>query len=111
MTRFELPHESFHWRMAVSTLFMGLLAAIILAQGLNGTSYKPGPDFAMLLGGASLLGAVLYAAYASGFWNHVRYLPQPQKALVWTAAIGGFVLLGIFWIVLVIAWNAVFDRD
>lgn len=98
------PHEGWHWRMALASLFMGLLGFVALAGAMPSAGRSL--DAAALAGGIALLGTVAYAAWASAFWNRVRYLGQPHKSAVWLIAIAGFALAGVFIILFVLLWNA-----
>lgn len=91
MTAEIYPHESWHWRMAVATMSLGLFGLL----GLASTSGQANAAGGQLVG-LTLLGIALYAGWISKFWNRVRYLEQPHKTLVWTIAVVGFVFVGIF---------------
>lgn len=100
------PHEGWHWRMALATLFLGMLGVVSVASALSpGARATPGIDLGYLAGGAVLTGAVVYAAWISQFWNRVRSLRQPHKSAVWLIAIAGFVLAGVFIVMFVVLWN------
>jgi hypothetical protein len=98
------PHEGWHWRMAIASLFVGLVGIAILGAAFPATTH--GFDPAAFLGGAAVLSIVGYAAWASAFWNRVRYLGQPHKSAVWIVAIVGFALAGVFIVLLRFVWNA-----
>lgn len=102
----RLQHEDWHWRMAVSTLFLGLVGvASVVPLVSPGSNADPAAALPVAVVGAALVGAVAYVAWATRFWSRVRGLPQPQKSIVWAAAVLGFTLLAAFWVLAIMLWN------
>lgn len=100
------PHEGWHWRMATASLFLAVLGVVSVASALSPSARaEPGMVAGYLAGGLALVGAVIYAAWVSQFWNRVRSLAQPHKSAVWLLAVAGFVLAGVFIVAFVVFWN------
>lgn len=100
--------ETFHWRMAFASLSVGLIGAVLVGQAAH-PQLEAAIVAESVAGGVVLLAAVAYAAWTSRFWNHVRYLQQPQKSFVWLIAIAGFAIVGIVIFGFAVAWSMLHD--
>lgn len=102
------PFEPWHWRMAFSSLLVGLYAAGVVAAALS-PSALPSTVGGLLAAGIAVLAVVVYAALVSRFWTNVRSLAQPHKSAVWLVAIAGFVLGGVVVVGVLIALHLLRD--